>query len=88
VTVDGRIRSRIVPCFEAGTVITTPRHQVDVIVTEHGAAELQGLTVDERGQALAQIAHPDFREELLEAARRASGGRSAMPPPARESSGG
>ncbi|HEX2468443.1 MAG TPA: acetyl-CoA hydrolase/transferase C-terminal domain-containing protein [Solirubrobacterales bacterium] len=88
VTVDGRIRSRIVPCFEAGTVITTPRHQVDVIVTEHGAAELQGLTVDERGQALAQIAHPDFREELLEAARRASGGRAAMPPPARESSGG
>ena len=44
-------RSRIVPWFEAGAVITTPRHQVDVIVTEHGAAELQGKTVHQRGEA-------------------------------------
>jgi acyl-CoA hydrolase len=72
------IRSRIVPWFAAGTVITTPRHQVDVIVTEFGAAELQGRTVHQRGVALAEIAHPDFRNELLEAAERASGGRSPM----------
>ena len=70
--------SRIVPGFGAGAVITTPRHQVDVIVTEHGAAELQGLTVHQRGVALAEIAHPDFRDELLEAAERASGGRSPI----------
>ncbi len=38
-------RSRIVAWFDAGAVITTPRHQVDVIVTEYGAAELQGKTV-------------------------------------------
>ena len=74
--------SRIVPWFEAGAVITTPRHQVDVIITEYGAAELQGLTVHQRGQALAAIAHPDFRDELLEAAERASGGHSPLPPPA------
>jgi len=80
VTIDGETRSRIVPWFEAGAVITTPRHQVDVIVTEHGAAELQGLTVHQRGLALAEIAHPDFREPLREAAARASKGRSAMPP--------
>ena len=72
--------SRIVPWFEAGAVITTPRHQVDVIITEHGAAELQGLTVHQRGQALAAIAHPDFRDSLLEAAGRASGGHSPLPP--------
>ncbi len=78
VTVGGEVRSRIVPWFDAGAVITTPRHQVDVIVTEHGAAELQGLTVHQRGEALAEIAHPDFRDELLEAAGRASGGRSAV----------
>jgi acyl-CoA hydrolase len=70
--------SRIVPWFEAGTVVTTPRHQVDVIVTEHGAAELQGLTVHQRGEALAAVAHPDFRDELLEAAERASKGRSPI----------
>ena len=78
VTIDGEVHSRIVPWFEAGAVITTPRHQVDVVVTEHGAAELQGLTVHQRGKALAGIAHPDFRDELLEAAERASGGRSAV----------
>jgi acyl-CoA hydrolase len=70
------LRSRIVPWFDAGAVITTPRHQVDVVVTEHGAAELQGKTVRQRGEALAAIAHPDFRDELLAAAERASGGRA------------
>ena len=39
----GELRSRIRPWFDAGTVITTPRHQVDVIVTEYGTAELLGL---------------------------------------------
>ncbi len=76
VEIDGVPRSRIVPYFDAGAVITTPRHQVDVIVTEHGAAELQGLTTHQRGQALAAIAHPAFRDELQAAAERASGGRS------------
>jgi len=72
------VRSRIVPWFAAGTVITTPRHQVDVIVTEHGVAELQGKTVHQRGEALAAVAHPDFRDELMAAAARASGGRSPV----------
>jgi acyl-CoA hydrolase len=80
VTVGGKARSRIVPWFERGEVITTPRHQVDVIVTEYGAAELQGKTVHQRGEALAAIAHPDFRDELREAAERASGGRPPFPP--------
>ncbi len=76
VTIGGELRSRIVPWFEAGTVVTTPRHQVDVVVTEYGAAELEAKTVHQRGEALAAIAHPDFRDELLEAAERASRGRS------------
>jgi acyl-CoA hydrolase len=79
VSIAGELRSRIVPWFEAGAVITTPRHQVDVIVTEHGAAELSGKTVHQRGEALAAIAHPAFRDELLEAAERASHGRSPFP---------
>ena len=75
------VQSRILPWFEAGTVITNPRHQVDVVITEYGCAELQGLTVHQRGMALAEIAHPDFRDGLREAAERTSGGRSALPPP-------
>ncbi len=78
VTIDDEVKSRIVPWFGPGAVVTTPRHQVDVIITEHGAAELQGLTVHQRGMALAEIAHPDFRDELREAAERASHGNSAV----------
>ncbi|OBA85712.1 4-hydroxybutyrate CoA-transferase [Mycobacteriaceae bacterium 1482268.1] len=75
---DGQLRSRIVPWFGPGAVITTPRHQVDVIITEYGAAELEGKTVRERGEALAAIAHPQFRDELLAAAQRAANGRSPV----------
>jgi acyl-CoA hydrolase len=77
--IDGELKSRIVPWFEAGAVITTPRHQIDVVVTEYGIAELQGKTVHQRGEALAAIAHPDFRDELIEAAQRASRGGSPLP---------
>ena len=79
VTIGEQVRSRIVPWFDAGAVITTPRHQVDVIVTEYGAAELQGKTIRGRGEALAAIAHPDFRDDLLAAAERASGGNAPFP---------
>jgi len=79
VTIGDQLTSCIVPWFEAGAVITTPRHQVDVIVTEYGAAELQGKTVHQRGDALAAIAHPAFREGLREAAERASHGHSPIP---------
>ena len=48
--------------------MTTPRHQVDVVITEHGVAELRGRTMRERAVALAEIAHPDFRDELRAAA--------------------
>jgi acyl-CoA hydrolase len=64
--VGDRTVSRILRDFEPGTSITTPRHQVDVIVTEQGAAELAGLSVAERREALRAIAHPDFRDELAD----------------------
>lgn len=57
--------SRIVAAFPAGTVVTTPRHQLDVVITEHGAAHLRGRPVRERARALAAIAHPDHRDALL-----------------------
>ncbi len=48
--------------------VTTARSDVDVIVTEFGAAELRGRTLAERSRRLAAIAHPDFREDLERAA--------------------
>lgn len=70
VTVGGELRSRITPELPPGSLVSTPRHHLDVVVTEHGAAEVRGLTVRERARALAAVAHPDFRDELLQAAER------------------
>lgn len=50
-------------------VTTTPRSDVDVVVTEHGAAELRGVPLPERARRLAAIADPPFREALAEQAR-------------------
>jgi len=66
---EGRTQSRIVAELPAGSLVTSPRHQVDVVVSEFGAAELAGHTVGERAHALADIAHPSVSEELHEAAR-------------------
>ena len=60
--------SRIVTALPAGTSVTSPRHQIDVVITEYGIAEMRGRTVRERAVALAEIAHPDFRDELRAAA--------------------
>lgn len=49
--------------------VTTARSEVDVIVTEFGAAELKGQSLAERARRLAAIAHPDFREQLERTAR-------------------
>ena len=48
--------------------VTSARSEVDVIVTEFGAAELRGQTLAERARRMVAIAHPDFREELDRAA--------------------
>lgn len=63
-TVAGKSISRIASTFPPGTTVTSPRHQVDVIITEWGAAELAGKSVAERAEALIAIAHPDHRNEL------------------------
>jgi acyl-CoA hydrolase len=54
--------SKIVPALSGP--VTTARTEVDVIVTEFGAAELKGRSLAQRAQAMVAIAHPDFREEL------------------------
>ena len=67
-TVGGVVSSRIRPALPEGAIISTPRHHTGVVVTEYGSAELAGLTVRERANALAEIAHPDFRADLHAAA--------------------
>jgi acyl-CoA hydrolase len=64
VRVANELVSRIVPSFGDGMLVTTPRHQLDLVATEYGVAHLRGRTVRERALALAEVAHPDFRDEL------------------------
>ncbi len=61
---DGTI-SRIVPMLKQGAGVVTTRNHVRFVVTEYGAADLFARSVHERVQALANIAAPQFREELL-----------------------
>jgi acyl-CoA hydrolase len=61
-TPDGK-HSRIVASLE-GRPVTTPRADVDIVVTEYGAAELRGRSFSERAERLRAIAHPDFRDRL------------------------
>ena len=64
----GQVISRITSTLVAGAIVTTPRHQADVIVTKYGAAELSGRTMDERAEALIAIGHPSVRAARREGA--------------------
>ncbi|NNG07023.1 MAG: acetyl-CoA hydrolase/transferase family protein [Desulfobacteraceae bacterium] len=63
-TVKGREVSRIVPILSSGSPVTATRADMDYFVTEFGVAQLSGRTARERAEAICDIAHPDFREEL------------------------
>jgi 4-hydroxybutyrate CoA-transferase len=60
---DGKV-SRIVPKFEAGTVVAIPMFYLDYLVTEFGIANLDCKSRRERAEAVISVAHPDFQPEL------------------------
>lgn len=63
-TAAGGTVSRIVAELAPGAGVVTTRGHVHWVVTEHGAVNLHGLTLRQRGAALIALAHPDFRAEL------------------------
>lgn len=65
--VNGKTISNITPQLPLGSLISTPRHFVQFIVTEFGVADLRYLSDEKRGPELIKVAHPDFRDELTEA---------------------
>jgi len=70
-TPEGKKRiSTINPVHPAGTVISLSRNDVDYVCTEYGMAALRGASLKERAKALINIAHPDYRAELEEGAKR------------------
>ncbi|MEO5361542.1 MAG: GNAT family N-acetyltransferase [Nitrospirota bacterium] len=64
--------SRIVPFLREGTGITLNRGDIHYVVTEYGIACLHGKNIRERAMELISIAHPSFREQLIEEAKRAN----------------
>ncbi|HQN18396.1 MAG TPA: acetyl-CoA hydrolase/transferase C-terminal domain-containing protein, partial [Syntrophobacteraceae bacterium] len=66
--VRGRAVSKIVPMLKQGAGVVTTRNHVRYVVTEFGIADLYGKTLRQRAQALIEVAHPQFREELERAA--------------------
>jgi len=68
---DGSTGSRIVSEFPPRTAITTPRTEVQYVVTEYGCVNLKPLTMRDRVNAMISLAHPDFRPSLKEEAKSA-----------------
>lgn len=62
--------SRIVASLSEGAGVATTRGDVNFVITEYGIAELQGKSIYQRVMELAQVAHPKFREELVDVARK------------------
>jgi acyl-CoA hydrolase len=63
-------QTTIVPTLPEGTAVTLHRSNSDHIVTEYGIAHLRGRTVRERTRNLIAVAHPDFRADLTEQAKK------------------
>jgi 4-hydroxybutyrate CoA-transferase len=67
-TKDG-VKSTISISLPPGTAVTIPRANVQYIVTEYGIANLYNMSIETRVRELIKIAHPDYREELLQQAK-------------------
>ena len=62
--------SSIVPVLSPGAAVTLSRNDVDYVVTEYGIASLRGTNLAERVKRLSAVAHPKFRDMLLEEAKK------------------
>ncbi|MDD2586161.1 MAG: acetyl-CoA hydrolase/transferase C-terminal domain-containing protein [Syntrophomonadaceae bacterium] len=65
---EGNIKSRITPTLSPGTIVTLPRSLTHYVVTEYGIAQMKGKSTWQRAEALINIAHPNFRDELIKKA--------------------
>ena len=66
---DGTLHSCVLPNFN-GDIVTSPRSQAYFLATEYGVVNLTGCTTWERAEKLISIAHPDFRDSLIQEAEK------------------
>lgn len=67
----GNVFSKISLTLPTGSAVTTPKSDVQYVVTEYGVADLRGKSLEERAKQMIAIAHPDFRDCLMYEARKA-----------------
>lgn len=67
---DGHLVSRIVPGLQPGTIVTVPRSLAYYIVTEYGIFNTKGMSSWQRAEGIINIAHPDFRDDLIKQAEK------------------
>ena len=65
----GEIKSRIKPLLTPGSIVTVPRSMVHYLVTEYGAVNMKAKSIWGRAESVINIAHPDFREDLIKSAK-------------------
>lgn len=71
-TGERELKSKIVSQLTPGAIVSLQRQDTDYVVTEYGVASLRGKNVRERVESLIAIAHPDFREQLYQDAKKYS----------------
>ncbi|HCA29886.1 MAG TPA: butyryl-CoA:acetate CoA-transferase [Ruminococcaceae bacterium] len=64
----GELQSRILPVLHPGSIVTDTRANVQYVVTEYGMVNLKGASSWDRAEKLISIAHPKFREQLIQSA--------------------
>ena len=67
---DGQRQSKICLNFPAGTAVTTPRSEVQYVATEYGCVNLKKLNMSDRVRSMISLAHPDFRDQLRDEAKK------------------
>lgn len=69
-TRSGELKSRILPILKPGSTVTDTRPNTHYVVTEYGKVCLKGMSTWQRAEALIAIAHPDFRDDLIQEAEK------------------
>ena len=64
----GQVESRICPTLSNGSIVTDTRANIHYLCTEFGCVNLKGMTTWEKAEAIINLAHPDFREQLIQEA--------------------
>ena len=67
---EGKLHSKVKATLTPGSIVTIPRAVTSTLATEYGVVNVKGLSLWTRTEAIINLAHPDFREELVKDAEK------------------